>query len=150
MAHSYISSLYHCVFSTKKRRRIITPDIEFRLWEYMGGIARKNKMTAIQIGGIENHVHLLLSLLSTLSIAKAMQLIKGGSSKWVHDNFPNKRLFEWQEGYGASSIGINDVERTVDYIKTQQEHHKRFNFKQEFIAFLKKHKIEYDERYIWD
>jgi REP element-mobilizing transposase RayT len=116
----------------------------------MGGIASKNNMKALQIGGIEDHVHLLLSLPSTLAVAKAMKLIKGGSSKWVHDNFPSKRLFEWQKGYGAFSIGINDIDRTVDYIKTQREHHTRFNFKQEFVVFLKKHKIEYDERYIWD
>lgn len=135
MAHSYISSLYHCIFSTKERRRIITPDIESNLWEYMVGIARKNKMKVLQIGGIEDHVHLLLSLPSTLSVAKALQLIKGGSSKWVHENFPDKSLFSWQEGYGAFSIGINDVERTIDYIKNQREHHKRFNFKQEFVAF---------------
>jgi putative transposase len=150
MAHTYISSLYHCVFSTKERRKLITPNLESRLWEYMGGIARKNKMKALSIGGIEDHVHLLLSLPSILAIAKAIQLIKGGSSKWVHDNFPDKRLFEWQEGYGAFSIGINDVERTVDYINRQKEHHAKFGFKKEFITFLKKHGIEYDERYIWD
>lgn len=150
MAHTYISSLYHCVFSTKERRKMITPNLESRLWEYMGGIARKNKMKALSIGGIEDHVHLLLSLPSTLAIAKAIQLIKGGSSKWVHDNFPDKHLFEWQEGYGAFSIGINDVERTIDYINKQKEHHAKFDFKKEFITFLKKHGIEYDERYIWD
>ena len=150
MPHSYISQLMHCVFSTKERRPIITPELQQRLWPYLGGIARENKIKALSIGGIEDHVHVLLSLPSTLSIAKAIQLIKGGSSKWIHDNFPEHRLFSWQEGYGAFSIGISDVERTITYIENQKEHHHKMDFKQEFIAFLKKYGIEYDERYIWD
>src|SRR5215212_10295353 len=106
MAHSYISALYHCVFSTKERRKTITEDLESRLWPYLGGIARENKMCAVEIGGVEDHVHLLLSIPSTLSISKAMQLIKGGSSKRVHDTFPeHKDDFEWQEGYGAFTVG---------------------------------------------
>ncbi len=79
-----------------------------------------------------------------------MQLIKGGSSKWMHDSFPERRLFTWQEGYGAFSIGITDIERTIEYINTQQEHHRKMDFKQEFVLFLRKHGVEYDERYIWD
>ena len=106
MAHSYVSALFHCVFSTKERQRLITEDLQERLWQYMGGIARENKMRALTIGGADDHVHLLLSMPSTLTIAKAMQLIKGGSSKWVHDTFPQLKDFEWQEGYGAFSIGI--------------------------------------------
>lgn len=102
------------------------------------------------IGRVEDHIHLLLSLPSVISISKAMQLIKGGSSKWIHDNFPKHRLFAWQEGYGAFSIGISEVKRTVDYINNQHEHHRKFDFKKEFLAFLKKHEIEYDEKYIWD
>ena len=129
---------------------MITPELQSRLFPYMGGIARDNKMKAIEIGGTDDHVHLLLSMSSTLSIAKAMQLIKGGSSKWVHDTFREHRTFEWQEGYGAFSIGMSDVKRTVDYIRNQAEHHQRKDFKGEFLDFLKKPEIEYDERYIWD
>src|SRR5438045_1649744 len=103
MAHSYTSSLYHCVFSTKDRRPLITPPLQERLWPYLGGVARENKFKAICVGGVEDHVHLLLSLPSTLAIAKAIQLVKGGSSKWIHDNFPDMRQFAWQEGYGAFS-----------------------------------------------
>ena len=150
MAHTFISQLLHFVFSTAERRRVIAPDLQPRLWSYMGGIARENKMKALCVGGTEDHAHLLLSLPATISIAKAMQLIKGGSSKWVHDNFPDKHLFAWQEGYGAFSLGISDVDRTVNYIKTQKEHHGKMDFKQELIAFLQRHKIEYDERYIWN
>src|SRR5258705_12981759 len=82
---SYVSSYFHCVFSTKEHRPFITPELRERLWPFLGGIARQNKMKAIEIGGMPDHVHILLSLPSTVSIAKAMQLVKGGSSKWVHD-----------------------------------------------------------------
>lgn len=150
MAHTYTSQLLHCVFSTKERRSLITPDLQERLWPYLGGIARDNRMKALSIGGVSDHVHLLLSLPATLSISKAMQLIKGSSSKWVHDHFPQHQDFGWQEGYGAFSIGISDVERTVHYIETQGEHHCKYDFKAEFVSFLNKHGIEYDERYIWD
>jgi len=120
------------------------------LFPYIGGIAREHKMKLISAGGIDDHVHLLLSMQKTIGISKAMQLIKGGSSKWIHDTFREHRLFEWQEGYGAFSIGISEVERTVDYINRQVEHHKKQDFKAEFLGFLTKHEIEYDERYLFD
>src|SRR5436309_8368184 len=128
---SYISSYFHCVFSTKERRPFITPALRERLWPFLGGIARQNKMTAIEIGGVADHVHILLSLPSTMSIAKAIQLIKGNSSKWVHEEFPSHRDFEWQEGYGAFSIGIGDVDRTVKYILNQRAHHRKRSFMDE-------------------
>ena len=149
MPHSYVSALFHCAFSTKGRRRTISPELQDRLWPYLGGIARENKMKALAVGGIEDHVHLLLSLPSTIEVAKAIQLIKGGSSKWVHDTFPEHRDFAWQEGYGAFSIGISQLEETKRYIATQREHHRRRTFQEEFLAFLKKHGIEYDPQHIW-
>jgi len=139
----------HYVFSTKNCQKIITPDLERRLWPYMGGIARENKMKALAIGGVEDHVHLLISLPSTLAIAKAIQLIKGGSSKWVTDTFPSHRDFEWQEGYGAFSISVSRVEKTIAYIKNQKEHHRTQTFEEEYKAILRKHGIEYDERYLF-
>ena len=150
MAHSFVSQLLHCVFSTKERRPLITPALQERLYPYLGGIARENKMKLVAVGGVADHVHLLVSLPSALSVAKAMQLIKGGSSKWVHETFAEQRSFEWQEGYGAFSIGVGDVNRTVSYINGQAEHHKRQDFKSELLAFLRKHDIEYDERYVFD
>lgn len=149
MSHSYISALYHCVFSTKERRKTITEELQERLWPYIGGIARENHMRLLAIGGVEDHVHLLLSIPSTLTIAKAMQLIKGGSSKWVHDTFSHHKDFEWQEGYGAFSVGISQVPDTKAYIANQREHHRTKSFQEEFIAFLEKHGIEYDPRYVW-
>jgi len=150
MAHSFVSQLMHCVFSTKERRPMITPELQTRLFPYIGGITRENKMKLVAAGGVEDHVHLLISMPKTLDIAKAMQLIKGGSSKWIHDTFAEHRLFEWQEGYGAFSIGISDKNRTVDYINNQAEHHRRQDFKTEYLSFLEKHEIEYDLRYVFD
>ena len=104
---SYVSSYYHCVFSTKERRPLIPPDLRERLWPFLGGIARQNQMKAIEVGGMPDHVHILLSLPSTIPIAKALQLIKGGSSKWVHDTFPEHRLFRWQAKYGAFGVSVS-------------------------------------------
>jgi putative transposase len=148
MPHSFTSSVYHCTFSTTGRRPLITADLQSRLWPFMGGIARENGVTAKIIGGVEDHVHLLLSLPSTLAIAKALQVIKGGSSKWVYDTFPDLFAFAWQEGYGAFTLGILQMERTIAYIESQAMHHRKQTFQEEFLAFLKKHHIQYDERYI--
>lgn len=149
MAHSYICCNIHYIFSTKDRAKIITPELEERLWPYMGGIAREHKMKALAIGGDEDHAHLFTSLPSTLSIAKAIQLIKGGSSTWVSATFPEHKDFEWQEGYGAISVSISHIDQTIAYIKNQKEHHKTRTFQEEYLAFLKKHGIQYDERYVW-
>jgi len=150
MAHTYINILIHYVFSTKNRVGFITPELEIRLYSYIGGIARENNMKLVAIGGIANHIHLLLSLPATLSISKAIQLIKGGSSLWIHNTFPDLKNFQWQSGYGAFSVSRSHVNDTIKYINNQKEHHKKMTFKEEYIAFLKKHNIEYDERYIWD
>lgn len=131
MAHSYSCTLVHCVFSTKERRRILTAELRDRLFPYMGGIAKAHGMTALAVGGVEDHVHLLLALPTTLPVAKAVQLIKGGSSKWVHDTFPELPHFAWQEGYGAFSVGISQVERTSGYIRGQAEHHQAISFEVE-------------------
>ena len=148
MAHTYCSALFHCVFSTKERRRAIAPDLQERLWAYMGGIARENEMKALAVGGTEDHVHLLLSLPSTLAIAEAMRKIKGGSSRWLHESC-GLVGFEWQKGYGAFSIGCSQVNATVAYIAEQREHHRKRDFQAEFLSILKRHGIDYDPRYVW-
>ena len=143
--HSFVSCLMHCVFSVKDRRRLINPELQQRLYPYLGGIARENKMKALSIGGVDDHVHALLSIPSTLSIAKAVQLIKGNSSKWIHETFPNQRLFEWQEGYGAFSIAVSGIEDTVRYIQSRQEHHRIHSFEGELISFLDQNGITYEK-----
>ena len=147
---SYVSSYFHCVFSTKERHPMIPPELRDRLWPFLGGIARQNQMKAIEVGGMPDHVHLLLSLPSTLSIAKALQLIKGGSSKWVHDTFPEHRCFRWQVKYGAFGVSVSQLDKTIQYIKRQEEHHRKMTFQEEFLALLKRHHVEYDPRYLWE
>ena len=150
MPHSFTHILIHYVFSTKNRQPFLTEDIRLRVFNYMGGIARKNDIQPQIIGGVEDHVHMLVLLPKTLSIAKAIQLVKGGSSKWIHNEFPRLRDFAWQIGYGAFSVGLSNKENVMNYIKHQKEHHRKKTFQEEFLEFLKAHNIEYDERYIWD
>jgi len=102
-------------------------------------------MIAIEIGGVEDHIHALIAIPSTLSISKAVQLFKGNSSKWIHETFPEQRVFEWQEGYGAFSVSVSGIPATVNYIRGQAEHHRKQTFKEELIEFLKKHNMPYDE-----
>jgi len=148
MSHTYCSSLFHCVFSTRERRDAIVAELQDRLWAYMGGIARENGMTALGVGGTGDHAHLLLSLPSTMAIAEAMRKIKGGSSQWLHESC-GLTGFEWQKGYGAFSVGCSQVDATVAYIAGQKEHHRKRDFQTEFLSILKRHGIEYDPRYVW-
>jgi len=105
-------------------------------------------MKALAVGGTDDRVHMLVSLPATLPVAKAIQLIKGGSSKWIHDTFPTHADFAWQEGYGAFSISVSGVKETIAYIDSQEQHHRTRSFEEEFLAFLKKHGIDYDERHV--
>ena len=139
----------HCAFSTKDRYPFIDAALESELWPYIGGIARANRMKALAIGGTADHIHALLSLPSMMSFAKAIQLIKGGSSKWVHDTFPKYKKFEWQEGYGAFSVSASQAQKTTSYIEGQKEHHHRRTFQEEFRELLDRHGIEYDARYLF-
>lgn len=143
--HTYTSLLVHCVFSTTNRLPIISEQMQPRLWAFLGGIARKNGMKALAVGGIEDHLHVLLSLPPTVSVAKAMQLVKGGSSKWMNDQLP-RRSFAWQENYGAFTIGVSQTKDTVRYINNQKEHHAKRGFDEEFMSFLHRHGITPIER----
>jgi len=149
MANTYTSLLVHAVFSTKNREPLIAAELQNRLFPYMGGIARENQFRSLCIGGIEDHVHVLLSLTPGISIAKAVQLIKGGSSKWIHETFPHLQNFSWQEGYGAFSIGISQVDDTRKYIETQETHHRQTSFREEYLEFLRKNNVAFDEKYIF-
>ena len=147
MSHTYVVLLVHCVFSTKNRRPLISEDMQPRLWSFIGGIARKNGFKALVVGGAADHLHVLLSLPATVPLAKAVQIVKGASSHWMNDTL--KKGFAWQEGYGAFTIGISQKLGTVAYIQSQAEHHRKRNFQEEFLAFLRKHNVEYDPRYVW-
>ena len=138
MSHRYESILLHCVFSTKHRQLLIPENLKKKLWAYVGGIARTNKFQALAVGGMPDHVHALLSIPASMAVAKAVQLIKGGSSKWINDHSAS-RSFAWQDSYGVFSIGISQVEETVRYINMQKEHHAKLSFPDEFRRFLKRH-----------
>ena len=148
MAHTHSATFFHCVFSTKNRTNIISEQLRPRLWDYIGGIAKQNNIRPLRIGGTANHVHAALHIPTSMSVAKAMQLIKGGSSKWVNEH-PSQARFEWQEAYGAFSIGVSQIPATISYIGSQEEHHRVRTFEEEYIAFLQKHGVEYDERWMW-
>jgi len=149
MAHTYSSIYFHYIFSTKNQQKIIKDDLRERLWAFMGGIARKNDMVALAVGGVDDHVHLFLILPPRISVSKAIQLIKGGSSHWIHTTFPQYREFKWQEGYGVFSVSRSKINNLERYIKFQKEHHRVRSFREEYVALLKKHDLKYDSRYVW-
>lgn len=139
----------HVIFSTKNRDPQITEEIRPRLYPYIGGIVRGETGCLLSIGGMPDHVHLLISLGRTISIAELVRLIKSNSSRWVHDTFTN-HAFAWQAGYGAFSVSQSQLTVVRQYIDTQAEHHRTMNYQDEFRGLLRKHEIEWDERYVWD
>src|SRR5215475_948865 len=149
MSHAFVNNLMHCTFSTKERYPFIDSELESRLHPYIGGIASENKMMALAINGTADHLHALLSLPGMMSFAKAVQLIKGGSSKWIHDTFGNQKKFAWKGGYGAFNVSVSQVPKTIAYINNQKEHHRRKTFEEEFIELLRRQRIEHDSRYIF-
>ena len=107
-------------------------------------------MTALQVGGIENHVHVLIMAKPAIVPSQIAQWLKGESSKWIHEAFPNLAKFGWQDGYGIFSVSKSNVPEVIDYIKNQREHHARHTFEDEYISLLKLNGIDYDERYVFD
>ena len=150
MATTYSCLNVHCVFSTKERVPMLNPEIRERLWPYLGGIAKQSGIHPRCIGGVADHVHLLLSMPTTIAVAKAIQSIKSGSSAWIHQTFPELRNFGWQQGYGAFSISVSHLAETISYIEHQVEHHRTRTFQEEYLTFLKKHEVTLDEKYLWD
>ncbi len=150
MPQSFTSLHVHVVFSTKNRAPLITPDLQPRLYEYLGGILRSQGCRLLAAGGTPDHVHLLVSLSKQMSVSEAVRLIKSNASKWVHETFPERRDFAWQAGYGAFSVSFSNLERVKHYLAHQAEHHRTRTFQEEFVALLRRHRIEFDERYLWD
>jgi REP element-mobilizing transposase RayT len=149
MANTYASLHYHIIFSTKNRESWIKPNVESRIWSYIGGIARTHKMTALQIGGCDDHIHALVQAPPIYSPSKIAQHLKGESSKWIHEEFPTMSRFGWQDGYGAFTVSKSQLPEAIRYIQRQREHHRKKTFQEEYKAFLKQYGIEYDERYLW-
>jgi len=150
MPQSFVSLHVHIVFSTKHRAPFIDEQLQPRLYEYIGGIAHNNDCVLIAAGGIADHIHLLWSLGKQHSIADVVRTIKANSSKWIHETFPQRREFAWQNGYGAFAVSFSNIRRVRTYIADQAKHHRRQSFQDELRALLKRHRMEWDERYVWD
>ena len=149
MANTYTCLNYHVIFSTKNREPWLIPDIEHRIWEFIGGIARAHRMTALQVGGVEDHIHALVNAPPTIAPSQIAQYLKGDSSKWIHEEFPTLRNFWWQDGYAAFTVSKSNIPRVISYIQNQREHHRQKTFQEEYLDFLRENGIEYDERYLW-
>ena len=147
MSRTFTNLLTHVVFSTKDRMPLIRAELRTELFAYLGGLTRELNGKAYGINGTTDHVHMLVSLPATVAIADALRFIKSNSSGWVREKW--KKTFAWQLGYGAFSVSKSNVPDVLKYIANQERHHRRVAFKDEFIDFLRKHEIDYDERYIW-
>jgi len=142
MSHAYSSNRIHVIFSTKERQKSISDELQPKLWAYMARIARNQGFEAMIIGGVKDHVHALLLLPPTLPLAKAIQFLKGSSSKWLNET--TSQRFSWQEGYGAFSVSASQTADVVRYIENQAAHHAKKSFEEEFLEFLTKCGVVYD------
>lgn len=145
MSHSYTKLLYHCVLATKERRQFLKPDLRQRIYGYIKGIVAQCDGRVLAIGGTADHVHILLELPGSISIAEAMRLVKTNSSKWIHEMFPTHTSFAWQTGYAAFTVSSSAVDDVVHYIENQERHHRTRSFDEELVEFLRRHQLQFDE-----
>ncbi|HZH86355.1 MAG TPA: transposase [Brumimicrobium sp.] len=150
MGQSLIQNYIHLVFSSKGVKPLIKPSIEKDLHAYIGGICNELNCQPLIVGGYTDHIHVLCMLSKNITLKTLVQKIKANSSKWVKSKDEDLKLFSWQKGYGSFSINPSQTKIVVEYIKNQHEHHKKKTFKEEYLAFLKKYNVEYDEKYLWD
>lgn len=148
MSRTFTNLLTHVIFSTKDREPTITNEVRLELFAYLRGLTRELKGKAYGINGTNDHVHMLISLPPNVCMSDALRFIKANSSGWVNDKW--KKVFAWQLGYGAFSLSKSNVPEVLRYIATQEKHHRRLTFKNEFVDFLRKYEIDYDERYLWN
>ena len=138
----------HIVFSTKDRVPLIDGEVEGELFSFIGGIIRDLGGSLIEINGTADHIHLLVRAGKATTDTEFIRQVKGSSSKWMSSK--GKKKFQWQAGYGWFSVSANDLEAARKYIQSQKEHHRKEGFQEEFVRFLKKYGVDYDERYLWD
>ncbi|WP_278380315.1 IS200/IS605 family transposase [Chryseobacterium arthrosphaerae] len=150
MPQSLVKNYVHIVFSTKYRNDFIDEEIEQELYSYIAGLCRDFECRALQIGGTDNHIHILCRLSQKIPLMKLVQEVKAHSSKWIKTKGKKYENFFWQDGYGAFSVSEKDVQMITNYIKKQRQHHQKQDFKNELIGILEKHKMDYDEKYLWD
>ena len=151
MPQSLAKILIHAIFSTKERRPLLSePALRSEMHCYLGGVLKHLECEPIIIGGVEDHVHLLVRLSRTCSVADMVKELKRGSSLWIKERESRLESFAWQSGYGAFSIGYSQVPVVRRYINHQEEHHRRYTFQDEFRRMLERYEVAYDERYVWD
>jgi putative transposase len=150
MPGKHISLLVHFIWSTAGREPSIAAEWKDRLYSYIGGVLNNKNAKLICAGGMSDHIHLYASLPSTITLAEIVGAMKANSSRWIHQNFPGQKAFAWQEGYGAFSASKSAEWRLIKYIQGQEEHHRRRSFQDEYLRFLERSGVEYDERYLWD
>jgi putative transposase len=146
VSHSYVQNIVHLVFSTKERRKLIPAEFQPALWAYVAGICKKNEIFVHAVGGMDDHIHSLIQIPSTLALARAVLTIKSNSSRWARER--GERV-EWQEGYGAFSVSASNLPVVEKYVRNQAAHHRKMSFEEEFAALLKKHGVEFDARYVF-
>lgn len=150
MPGTYSQILLHIIFSTKHREPWIVPDLAQRIYPYIGGLVRAEKGVLLDMGGVEDHVHMYVRWRPDAAVSDLMRTVKARSSLWVHQSFPGLGAFAWQEGYSAFSVSKSQEEGVKKYIAGQADHHKKEDFKSELLRFLRAHEIEFDERYLFD
>jgi len=148
MPSTHLSLHFHIVFSTKDRHPFIADEWRARLHEYLGGLVRAADAIPEAIGGTADHVHMLVGLRATQALASFVQDIKQTSSRWIHETIGAKN-FAWQQGYGAFTVSMSNCSAVKEYIGNQTEHHRIKSFQDEYVVFLNKHGVEYDEKYLW-
>ncbi|HYK91058.1 MAG TPA: IS200/IS605 family transposase [Acidobacteriota bacterium] len=148
MSSTHLSLYYHIIFSTKMRRACIRDSWEERLHHYLGGILRGLNGISKQIGGTADHVHILASLGAIHRLADVVRELKSESSKWVHE-VVGVRLFGWQDGYGAFTVGKSQIDEVKQYIQGQKEHHRGKTFQEEYLELLRESGVDFDERFLW-
>lgn len=150
MPQSLTCLLYHIIFSTKRREPFIDDDLKPHLHAYLGGILHEIDGHPVAIGGVEDHVHVLAYLPKTMTIPDVLRTLKANSSGWVHRTCLDRQSFAWQSGYGIFTVSASALEDVRRYIGDQVEHHRETTFQEEYRSFLRRHAIEWDERYVWD
>jgi len=148
MSSTHLSLHYHVVFGTKHQRPLMAAEWRPRLHAYLGGAAKTLEVVPEAIGGVADHVHLLLGMRATHRLADVMREVKRTSSSWVHETIGEKD-FEWQDGYGAFTVSVSLLETVRNYIVHQEEHHHKKTFQEEYVELLQRSGVEFDERYLW-
>jgi putative transposase len=146
MSHTYSQNVIHVVFSTKDRRKAIAKEFQPRMWAYAAGVCKKHEIFVYAVGGMEDHIHLVVQVPPSLAVAKAVNTIKTNCSRWANEE---GCAVGWQQGYGVFSVSASIVPAVIRYVRNQEAHHRKLSFDEEFVALLKKHGVEFDAKFVF-